>query len=109
MEDAEKALREDSREYVEPYDAGAYLEFDLDENRFRFQLLDTSPTGMGILVKEEETGMLSWFEPGDQIRAEYKTPEASMTMDFEVRHVTQIERGKFKGHYQVGLSLSSDK
>ena len=108
MEDSAKELRRAPRQYIEPYDTGTYLEFDLDDTRYRFRLLDTSPTGMGMLVKKEAIGAFGQFGPGDLIRAEYKTPEASMRMDLEVRHITQIERGKFKGHYQVGLSFSSD-
>jgi hypothetical protein len=108
MKDSKKESRENPREYIEPYETGTYLEFDIDQMQYRFPLLDTSPLGMGMLVKEEESRALDQFTPGELLRAEYKTPEASMPMDFEVRHVTQIERGKFKGHYQVGLSFLLD-
>ncbi len=105
MEEMEKDLRTHKRNFIEPYDTGTYLELDLRGERFRLNLLDTSPGGMGMLVKKEESDILEFFGIGDQIRAEYKIPEAGMPVNLEIRHITLIERGRFKGHYQVGLSL----
>ena len=107
MEYEGKESRAHERDYIEPYDTGTYMEFILGGTSYRFNLLDTSPEGMGMLVKEDESEVFNLMGIGDQIKMEYRTSEASMAMDFEIRHVTQIERGKFKGHYQVGLSLIS--
>ena len=108
MEDAVKESRTQVRDFFEPYDTGTYLDFALDGKKYRFNLLDTSPEGMGMLVWEEDKGILKKLRVGNQIRVEYKTPEASMDMELEIRHITRIERGKYKGHHQVGLSLLSD-
>ena len=41
----------------------------------------------------------------DEIEMTYRTPEDNLLMIFEIRHITQLEKGAFKGHHQVGLSL----
>ena len=107
MEYGGKERRRHPRSYVEPYDTGTYLEFRQAGTSYRFNLLDTSPGGMGMLVKMEAAEVLNNMEIGDHIRMEYKTGEASMVMDFEVRHISRIVRGRYKGHHQVGLSLLS--
>ena len=109
MEHGKGELRTHSRNYIEPYDTGTYLEFNLRGNDYRFNLLDTSPEGMGMLVKKDNAQILEDLDIGDRIRMEYKTPEASIPMDFEIKHVTLIERGKLKGHHQVGLSLLDEQ
>jgi hypothetical protein len=107
MEYKGKERRGHPRTYVEPYDTGTYLEFRQGSKSYRFNLLDTSPEGMGMLVRMETAEVLNNMGIGDHIRMEYKTAEASMVMDFEVRHISRIVRGRYKGHHQVGLSLIS--
>ncbi|MBW2608730.1 MAG: hypothetical protein JRC68_00080 [Deltaproteobacteria bacterium] len=105
MEYTGKEERDKARNYIEPYDTGTYLAFELNDKIYRFNLLDTSPGGMGMLVKKEESEVLNRLNIGDKIRVEYKTPEAGVLMDFEIMHITQFRRGRFNGHHQVGLSL----
>jgi hypothetical protein len=93
------------RNYIEPYDTDTFLEFKLDGTSLRFSLLDTSPDGMGMLVPENDSHILERLGPGEKIKMEYKTPQASMDMYFQIRHISQIERGKYKGHHQVGLYM----
>jgi len=93
------------RSYIEPYDTETVLEFSLDGMTRRFNLLDTSPGGMGMLVSKKDSDILGRLGTGEQIRMEYKTPVASMDMCFEIRHISHIERGKYKGYHQVGLCL----
>jgi hypothetical protein len=38
----------------------------------------------------------------------YTSPEAAVTMSFEIRHITEIKRGNLRGHFQVGLRLVPD-
>jgi hypothetical protein len=38
----------------------------------------------------------------------YASPEATVPMMFEIRHITEIERGNFRGCFQVGLCLVSE-
>lgn len=98
--------RVEKRSYVEPYDSGTFLEFTLDGKRYRFNLLDTSPGGVGILVRREQKDILKQLGIGDRKKMKYTTPEASLYMDFELRHVTRIQRGSFEGHFQVGLAFA---
>ena len=103
-----KDKRVQKRAYIEPYDTGTFLRFRMDGKEYRFNLLDTSPGGIGMLVPNMEVDVLKELKPGDQIEMEYGTCEASALINFEIRHITPIERGTFKGHYQVGLSLSCE-
>ena len=97
------------RSYTEPYDSGTFLEFTLEGAKYRFVLLDTSPGGMGMLVMNEESDILQKLKIRDKIEMKYGNPETSVFMNFEVRHITSISRGPFKGHFQVGLSLFHDQ
>ena len=99
--------RKEKRTYIEPYDTGTFLEFTLGRGKYRFSLLDISTNGMGMLVLKKETKVLEKIKPGDQINMKFITLERTGLMDFKVKHITQIGRGAWKGHYQVGLSLVS--
>lgn len=99
--------RKENRACVEPYDTGTFLEFTLGREKYRFSLLDMSTQGIGMLVLKKETKVLEKLKPGDQLNMKYITLEKADFMDFEVKHITQIGRGAWKGHYQVGLSLIS--
>ncbi len=105
MEYLGKEKRDQKRAFIEPYDTGTFLEFMLDGKEYRFNLLDTSPGGIGMLVPNVEAEFLKELKPGDQIEMECGTPYASALISFEIRHITTIKMGTFKGHYQVGLSL----
>jgi c-di-GMP-binding flagellar brake protein YcgR len=81
-----------------------YLEFTLEGARYRFKPLDTSSGGMGMLVTDDYPEVLEKLRVGDQIEMKYRTPESDLLMTLEVRHITQFNEGRYKGHYQVGLS-----
>ena len=104
----DKERRSKKRNFVEPYDTGTFLEFTLEGIKYRFNLLDTSPGGVSMLVTDGDTGILEKIKIGDKIEMKYSTSEASLVMDFELKHITPIKRGTFKGHYQVGLYLIPD-
>lgn len=101
-----KDKRIQKRAYIEPYDTGNFLKFTLDGKEYRFDLLDTSPGGIGILVPNMEVKVLGELKRDDCIQLDYGTWEAGKHINFEIRHITLIKRGTFKGHYHVGLSLS---
>ncbi len=109
MEYTGKEARVRKRSYIEPYDTGTYLLFNLNGMNYKFNLADISPGGMGMLVKDNDSEILEQISIGDRIRMEYTTPEASVAIDFGIKHMTPIENGRFKGHHQVGLSLISDQ
>ena len=106
MVKAEEERRLQGRSYIEPYDTGTFLEFNPGDKIYRFNLLDTSPDGMGMLVFKKDVEVLENFETGERVNLKYSVAETSLFMKFEIKHVTLIERGPFKGHYQVGISLA---
>jgi hypothetical protein len=105
MANVEKERRTQGRSYIEPYDTGTFLEFAPGDKKYRFNLLDTSPDGMGMLVFQKDAEVLENFEAGERVNLKYSVAETSLYMKFEIKHVTLIERGPFKGHYQIGISL----
>lgn len=98
-----------TRSYIEPYDAGIFIGFTLENRKYRFRLLDTSPGGIGMLVMRGEKEVLKKLTTGDRIRTNYGDLDTNILMNFEIRHVTGIEGGAFEGHYQVGLCLVSNR
>lgn len=97
--------RRQDREFVEPYTTNTFLEFTLSGRAHRCPLLDLSPGGLGMLVLDHETEVLDHLRPGIRLNMAYTSPEATVTMSFEIRHITEIRRGEFRGHFQVGLRL----
>jgi len=108
MDNAREDKRVEKRTYIEPYDSGTSLEFTLEGKKYRFNLLDTSPGGMGMLVPDGDGEVLKKLKIGHQIKMKYKTKVTSVFMDFEIRHITPIDKGKFEGDHMVGLSLQGD-
>ena len=97
-----------TRSYIEPYDTGTFIGFTLENRKYQFRLLDTSPGGIGMLVMRGEKEVLKKLTTGDRIRTNYGAPDTNILMDFAIRHVTGIKMGAFEGHYQVGLCLISN-
>jgi len=103
-----KDRRNRDRAYVEPYTTNTFLEFSLSGRTYRCHLIDVSPGGLGILVPQSEKEILLHLRPGAKMGMAYNSPEATVPMDFEIRHATEIKRGNFRGQFQVGLSLVSE-
>ena len=98
-------MRKHERAATDPYDRRYFLEADFGGKQYRFNPLNTSTGGMGMLVTDHEEEFLSRVHPGDRIKMKYSTPESNIVMDFELRYITRIKVGPFRGHYQVGLAL----
>ena len=96
------------RKYIEPYDSGIFLILSLNGESHKFTLLDVSPGGIGMLVRNDQKEILKKLQIGLQMDMEYGTPYATIPTKFEVIHITEIARGAFKGHYQVGLLFMSN-
>jgi PilZ domain len=105
MDPIPKDRRQQDRAYVEPYTTNTFLEFTLSGRTHRCLLLDVSPGGLGMLISHTEKEILQHLRPGARMSMAYTSPEATVPMNFEIRHITEIKRGKFRGHFQVGLCL----
>ena len=74
---------------------------------YQFQIRETSLSGLCVLVKEG-SAVLDHLKVGDVLNLKYnpsnltKQPEHLST---EIKHITKDDRGRFKGHYMVGLAL----
>ncbi len=78
-----------------------------EERLYELNVLNYSKHGLGILVPEKETELLSVVVPGYVIRGMIFF--ASWTMikvDAEVIHVTQLKSEKYRGYHLVGLEPS---
>ncbi len=106
MEDLWAEKRSEKRSYFEPSDTGNTLEAILNGKKYQFKILDTGLGGMGMLVMDEQAEVLKSLKLGAQMEMRYINPKASLSMNFEIRHITIIKSGTHKGHYKVGLSMS---
>ena len=74
---------------------------------YQFQIRETSSSGLCVLVKEG-SAVLDYLQVGDVLNLQYnpsnltKQPEYLST---EIKHITKDDRGRFRGHYMVGLAL----
>lgn len=72
-----------------------------------FRIRDLSPTGMGILIKEESE-VIKELKVGGEIILAYRTSnreEAPRNLRTRIMHVTKKDEGSLKGHYLVGLCI----
>ena len=97
--------RQQERTAIDSYNKSYFLEADFGGKQYRFNPLNTSTGGMGMIVSDQEAEFLRRVRPGDRIKMKYSTPESNVVMNFELRYITRIKVGPFRGHYQVGLAL----
>ena len=73
----------------------------------QFKVRDVSPSGMGILVNEN-SAVLEHLKINDVLEMKYNPTDSSNSPEYlktEIRHITKLEEGKFKGHYLVGMLI----
>ncbi len=103
--------RSEPRSIVDQYFSLELLISDLVPIAYQFKIRDISPSGMGFLVKED-SDLLQHLKLGDVINMKYNPVESSeqpKQLKTEIKHITQDEQGRFKGHYLVGLSILTDQ
>jgi hypothetical protein len=74
---------------------------------YQFRVRDISPWGLGILVKEESP-VLKHLAVGDVVEMKYNPATLSASFQHlktEIRHITWLGQGRFKGHYLMGLRI----
>jgi hypothetical protein len=58
-----------------------------------------------MLFSHTEKEILLHLRPGARMSMAYASPEATVLMHFEIRHVTEMQRGNFRGFLQAGFCL----
>jgi hypothetical protein len=74
---------------------------------YQFKIWDVSPEGMSLLVRQD-SDLFKLLKTGDVVTMTYSGPEASSPTEerrSEIRHITRVEEGRFKGHCLVGFSI----
>ena len=79
----------------------------IGEPIYQFRVRDVSSDGAGILIKEDSK-FLNMIEVGQIVDADFISPEGTEPAGncrVEIRHITEPNKGKNKGHFLVGLSI----
>lgn len=74
---------------------------------YQFKILETSPSGMSILIKED-SAILSHLKEGMTMDMKYypeSETEAPKLLKTKIIHITKSDSERLKGHYQVGIQL----
>lgn len=103
--------RSESRSIVDQYFSVELLISNIAPIAYQFKIRNISPSGMGFLVKED-SDLLQHLKVGDVINVKYNPVESSEQPKLsktEIKHITQDEQGRFRGHYLVGLSILTDQ
>ena len=76
-----------------------------EENRERvLSVIDTSKTGLSMLITEKDSDLVQILKKGDKIRdMAFFGVGAKLKEDGMVRHITEIKDGKHKGCYILGV------
>lgn len=76
-----------------------------EENREHvLSVLDSSKTGLALLVTEKDSDLLEMLEEGDRIRdMAFFGAGLKIKEDGIVRHITKIKDGQYKGSYILGV------
>jgi len=98
--------RSESRKIVDDYYS---VEFTVNRELpvHQFRVRDMSPWGLGILINETSAA-LRRLNVGDVLEMKYNraTPKGSAEhLRTEIRHITRLDQGPYKGHYLVGILI----
>jgi len=75
-----------------------------DDKLYQLKVVNIGSSGIGFIVEEENFDLFKKIHVGDPIRnLRFFLPKATLTVDVEVKHMTRITQGKFKGSYLVGI------
>jgi hypothetical protein len=76
---------------------------------YQFKLKDISDNGASLLVKENSS-MINNLGIGQSLKIKFYSddhPELNGYFESEIKHITKIEKGRYKGHYLVGVQILS--
>jgi len=75
-----------------------------DDKLYQLKVINIGSSGIGFIVEKEDFDLFEKINVGDSIRdLRFFLPRATLTVDAEVKHMTRITQGKFKGSYLVGI------
>jgi hypothetical protein len=102
----EPERRSESRKVVDDYYS---VEFNLSRELpvHQFRVRDMSPLGLGILVNESSE-VLKRLTVGDALEMKFNPingSDAAECLKTEIRHITRMDKGRFRGHYLVGIQI----
>lgn len=98
--------RFESRKVAEAYYSVEFA-FKRDLPLYQFKVRDMSPGGLGILANEGSEA-LKRLTVGDVLEMKYNPvnrEHSAVYLKTEIRHITRLEQGPFKGHYLVGIQV----
>ena len=98
--------RSEARTFLDEYRS---VEFSISRQypAFQFRIRDLSPSGMGILINKASKA-LAHLEEGQVLEMTYHPENGkgiAKNVKTEIRHITCLESGPFKGQYLVGLRV----
>lgn len=97
------------RRYGHERPDSVYVRFRIDkeseENRERvLSVVDSSKTGLALLITEKDSDLVQMLEKGDKIRdMAFFGAKVKIKEDGMVRHISKIKDGKYKGCYILGV------
>lgn len=74
---------------------------------YQFRVIDVSNKGAGLLVKDN-SGFLSMIKIGQFVDVNFISPKGSNPSGMykaEIKHITEPEKGKHKGHCLAGIAI----
>jgi hypothetical protein len=75
---------------------------------YQFKVRDLSLTGAGVVVRPD-SNFLDMIQVGQEVNMNLLTPRDSSSpsghFKSRVEHVSELHKGRFKGHIAIGLSL----
>jgi hypothetical protein len=76
-----------------------------EENRERvLSLIDSSKTGLGLLITDKDFDLLHLLDEGDTIRdMAFFGGRVKIKENGIVRHITELKDGEYKGCYILGV------
>lgn len=109
MKKVEKMTEESRSEPRTVPDQFDSVEFSISKQDpiFQFRVRDVSPLGIGILIKSGSKA-LDYLKVGQVIDMKYNPEDSHGSPDqmkTEIRHITFLEEGRYRGQFLVGLLI----
>jgi PilZ domain len=111
MKKSEKTVekkRSEPRTFLDQYRS---VEFSLSKRDpiFQFRVRDISSSGMGFLINQGAMA-LKYLKVGQVLTMKYNPVDrdgSPVQMETEIRHITLLDKGRFRGNYLVGLLIKN--